>query len=591
MERGASILFYAILLRMNSPRAKHWDIKDEPPAEVDQELSCYPILAGRPILRRILYNRGYTTAEAAQAFIEAQPPPGNDPQNLLGMPQAVDRIRHAVRKHEPIAIYGDYDADGVTATALLTHALGSLGADVHGYIPNRFEEGYGLNTEALDSLRAEGVGLVITVDCGMRSPHEVDHARRIGLDLIITDHHSPGGETLDALAVINPKQAGDPYPDKRLAGVGLAYKLACALLEPDGASLDPDAPAGQYLDLVALGTITDLAPLVGENRALVRAGLLQIRQPHRQGLQSLIGAAQINPARITSEQVSFALGPRLNAAGRLESALEALNLLLATQVDEAARLAQLLDNQNRERQQITRQIQAHAEQLVLAQDTDPLLLIAVDESYNSGVIGLAASRLTEQYYRPAIVAARGEEFTRASCRSIPEFHITHALDECADLLVRHGGHSAAAGFTVSNANLPELIERLQAIAHRELSELYLRHSLRIDALVSLSDLKPELLRDLNALQPTGVDNPPAVFASHGLRVLRSKKVGADEAHLKLAVSDGRITYDAIAFRQGYWQDTLPAYIDLVYHFEKNEFNGRETLQLNVRDLRPSTNGL
>ncbi len=509
-------------------------------------------------------------------------------QNLLGVPQAVDRIRFAIRKHEPIAIYGDYDADGVTATALLTHALDGSGADVRGYIPNRFEEGYGLNTEALDSLRADGVGLVITVDCGMRSPREVDHARRIGLDLIITDHHSPGGETLDALAIINPKQPGDPYPDKRLAGVGLAYKLACALLEPDGASLDPDAPAGQYLDLVALGTITDLAPLVGENRTLVRAGLKQIRQPHRQGLQSLIGAAQINASRITSEQVSFALGPRLNAAGRLESALDALNLLLATQVDEAARLAQQLDNQNRERQQITRQIQAHAEQIALAEDPDALLLIAVDESYNSGVIGLAASRLTEQYYRPAIVAARGVEFTRASCRSIPEFHITHALDECADLLVRHGGHSAAAGFTVSNANLPELIERLQAIAYRELAELDLRHSLRVDALVTLSDLRPELLRDLNALQPTGVDNPPAVFASQGLRVLRSKKVGADEAHLKLAVSDGRITYDAIAFRQGYWQDSLPLYIDLVYNFEKNEFNGRETLQLNVRDLRPST---
>ncbi|OGO38919.1 MAG: single-stranded-DNA-specific exonuclease RecJ [Chloroflexi bacterium RBG_16_57_11] len=573
---------------MVPPYQKHWDIATEPPPEADQELSRYSILSNRPILRRILYQRGYTTAEAAQSFIEAKPPLGNAPENLLGMQQAVDRIRYAIRHHERIAIYGDYDADGVTATALLTHSLGGLGADVRGYIPNRFDEGYGLNIDALTSLREAGVRLVITVDCGMRSLREVNHARQIGLDLIITDHHSPGGEQLDALAVINPKQEGDLYPDKRLAGVGLAYKLACALLEPDGASYDPDAPAGQYLDLVALGTITDLAPLVGENRSLVRAGLEQIRHPHRQGVQSLIGAAQINAARITSEQVSFALGPRLNAAGRLESALAALNLLLATQVDEAARLAQLLDNQNRERQQITRQIQAHAEQVALAQDPEALVLIAVDESYNPGVIGLAASRLTEQYYRPAIVATRGDEFTRASCRSIPEFHITHALDECADLLVQHGGHSAAAGFTVHNDNLPELIERLQTIASRQLADLDLRHSLRVDALVSLSDLRPELLRDLNALQPTGVDNPPAVFASKGLKVLRSRKVGKDMAHLKLTVTDGRITYDAIAFRQGHWQEDMPPLVDLVYTFEANEYNGFTSLQLNVRDIRKAS---
>ena len=473
---------------MQPAREKYWEIVPEPPLEADQELSRYPKLTGRPILRRILYHRGYSSAEAAQDFIEARPPAGNNAENLLGMPLAADRIRYAIQHQEQIAIYGDYDADGVTATALLTHALGRLGASVRGYIPNRFDEGYGLNNDALTYLRQEGVRLVITVDCGMRSPHEVSHARQVGLDLIITDHHSPGGEQLEALAVINPKQEGDTYPDKRLAGVGLAYKLACALLEPDGASIDPDAPAGQYLDLVALGTITDLAPLVGENRTLVRAGLEQIRRPHRQGVLSLIGAAQINPASITSDQVSFTLGPRLNAAGRLESAQAALDLLLATQVDEAARLAQLLDNQNRERQQITRQIQAHAEQLALAQDPEALLLFAVDESYNPGVIGLAASRLTEQYYRPAIVATRGEEFTRASCRSIPEFHITHALDECADLLVRHGGHSAAAGFTVENDKLPELIERLKAIAARQLADLDLRHSLKVDAQVALSDL-------------------------------------------------------------------------------------------------------
>jgi single-stranded-DNA-specific exonuclease len=572
-------------MSFSPPPSKRWQINPALPPEAEKSLNAYP-----PILRQVLYNRGYTTAEAAASYLEARPPLESEPDKMLGIPQAVERIRYAIRHQEPIAVYGDYDADGVTATALMTLALQSMQANVTGYIPNRFDEGYGLNNDALSALHSQGVRLVITVDCGVRSPEEAEHARRLGLDLIITDHHTPGEQLPEALAVINPKQAGDAYPDQNLAGVGIAYKLAQALLDTSSlleGDLMGDSPTAQYLDLVALGTVTDLAPLVKENRALVRTGLEYIHSAYRLGLRSLMGAALTSPEKVNAEQISFIIGPRLNAAGRLDSALAALELLTTQDVARAAYLAQTLDNQNRERQQITREIQAHAEQLALAQDPQALLLFATDEKYNPGVIGLAASRLTEQYYRPAIVASRGEDTTRGSCRSIAEFHITQALDECADLLVRYGGHAAAAGFTVSNDNLPELIERLQAIARRQLETLDLRPTLQADAQVELTDLKPGLLKNLERLEPTGFGNPPAVFVTRGVRVSRSRTVGKEDAHLKLTVTDGRLYYDAIAFRQGYHQAQMPLYVDLMFTFEKNEYNGSETLQLNVRDIKPA----
>ena len=561
---------------------KRWQVAPPVPPEIARALQPYS-----PILRSILYQRGYTSYDTARAFLEAQPPTGCQPEGMLGIQQAVERLHSAIQRNESIAVYGDYDADGVTATALLTQALRSLGGTVREYIPNRFDEGYGLNTDALDSLREAGVRLVVTVDCGIRSPAEAEHARRIGLDLIITDHHQPGESLPQAEAVINPKQPGDAYPDKSLAGVGLAYKLAQALF----AKIAGDSMlASQYLDLVALGTIADLAPLVGENRSLVRSGLQVIRSPARQGVMSLIGVAQLRPEQISAENIGFSLAPRLNAAGRLDSALAALRLLTTSDVSEAALLAQQLDDQNRDRQKITREIQANAEQTVLAEDPEALLLFAASETYNPGVIGLAASRLCEQYYRPAIVAHHGDEFTRGSCRSIPEFHITQALDECSDLLVRHGGHAAAAGFTVRNNDLPELMQRLKAIARRELAGQDLRPVLRADAETSLYDLKVGLLDELEGLQPTGHGNPAAFLVSRNLKVLRSRTVGQDNAHLKLSVSDGRITYDAIAFRLGHWQAQMPPAIDLLYTFEKNEYNGRSSLQLNVRDLKSSGSG-
>lgn len=560
---------------MNSS-SKRWQVAERLPIEVERELHGY-----HPVLRQILYNRGYETHAAARSFLEAQPPADTEPEKMLGIPQAVERIRYALDRRQSIAIYGDYDADGVTATALLTHALGAVGADVRGYIPNRFDEGYGLNNEALDSLKAAGISLVVTVDCGIRSIIEAEHARQIGLDLIISDHHHPSQELPPAIAVINPKQPGDQYGDKDLAGVGLAYKLAAALYAEHGLAVD------SYLDLVALGTVADLAPLRGENRALVRQGIGYLKKSARQGVLSLIHAAGISAPQINVSQIGYVLGPRLNAAGRLESARAALDLLLTDEPATAGLLAQQLDSQNRERQRITQEIQEQAEAIALAGDPQALLLFAARPEFNPGVVGLAASRLTERFYRPAVVAYQSETFTRASCRSIPEFHITNALDECADLLEHHGGHAAAAGFTVANENLAELIERLQAIAQEQLGGLDLRRMLKADKELTLSDLHPDILKDLKWLEPTGMANPQAVFVSRDLEIKRARRVGRDEAHLKLDVSDGWITYPAIAFQQGHWYEQMPRRVDLIYNYEQNEYNGRISLQLNVIDIKPA----
>jgi single-stranded-DNA-specific exonuclease len=561
---------------------KRWVVAPPITLQADQALAKFP-----PMLKQIVFNRGLATDAEARAFLKAEPNANTDPFQLTGMHATIDRICYALQHHEPVAIYGDYDVDGVTATALLVQALGALGANVRGYIPNRFEEGYGLNKDALDSLKADGVKLVITVDCGIRSPDEALHAQTIGLDLIISDHHHPDGTNLPpALAVINPKQHGDPYPDKDLAGVGIAYKIAEALMSVQ-TPLD-GFRSNDLLDLVALGTVADLAPLVGENRVLVRRGLRQLRETKRQGLFSLAGIADLKIDKCTAGNIGFVLGPRLNASGRLESALASFELLTTTDFMRAGQLAQQLETQNRQRQSITRIMQEQAETIAMGEDPDAFLLFAAHEEFNPGVVGLAASRLTELHYRPAIVAAKSAEETRGSCRSIPEFHITDALDQCKDLLVRHGGHAAAAGFTVKNHNLPELVYRLKQIAKDQLGSRDLRQTLMADMEVPLSELNFEVLKHLMFLEPTGYGNPEAVFISRNIKVRAARTVGSEGKHLKLTLEDERGTsVDTIGFRLGHLKPDLPPYIDVLYRFEVNEYNGRRTLQLNLKDIKPA----
>ncbi len=565
---------------MTPELSKRWIIADPIPVEVDTALAMFS-----PLMRQMLFNRGYSDAASALRYLDGRVDRA-DSFMLKDMDAAVDRLLWAVEHGERVAVYGDYDVDGVSATALMVDVLRALGGQVEAYIPNRFDEGYGLNNDALDVLAAQGVQVALTVDCGIRSMREAEYAKTLGIDLIISDHHQPREGLPEAYAVICPKQDGDEYPEKNLAGVGLAYKIAQALLQRRPVE---GATAADWLDLVALGTIADIVPLVGENRMLVKAGLAQMRLGRRQGLISLVQAAGLHLAGLNAGDISFGLAPRLNASGRLESALASYELLTTRDLMTAGLLSQKLDDQNRERQKLTQEMQTEAE-LQIQGAAYEHMLFAFAPGFNPGVVGLVAAKLTESYYRPAIVGTLGADFTRASCRSVQEFHITRALDECAELMEHHGGHALAAGFTIRTERLDELVLRLSAIAQRELADLDLRPALRADMEIPLRELRPEFIADLEQLQPTGAGNPEAAFVSRGLKVVRAKQVGLDGKHLKLAVTDGRITYDAIAFRQGHWWEKMPERIDILYQFEKNVYNGRESLQLNVRDLKPTGTG-
>jgi single-stranded-DNA-specific exonuclease len=567
------------------PLPKRWKIHHKIPKDIDRALSDFS-----PLMRQLLYNRGFIDGNTAASFIAGDVNFPTDPLIMKNMAAAVSRIHSAVVNQENIAIYGDYDADGVTATALLVEFLSSLGVKARPYIPNRYEEGYGLNDEAIRQLAHEKTNLVISVDCGVRAVAEVNLANQLGMAMIITDHHQPGPVLPPAVAVIDPKQDGDPYPEKFLAGVGLAYKLAQAYL---ATYPQEGVDAQDWLDLVAIGTVADMAPLKGENRLLVRAGLKKIRHQTRQGIFSLAQVARIDLAKCDASNIGFGLGPRLNAAGRLESGLTALTLLTTDDLQEAGQLAQELDSFNRERQDMTQVIREQAIAQVMAKDPDAILFFAADPEFSEGVVGLAASRLAEAYYRPAIIGHKGDEYTVASCRSIPEFHITRALDTCAELLVKHGGHAAAAGFTARNQDLDSLIAKLSSIAEEELGELEPLPILDIDRDIQLDKLDrkyiPGILEDLNQLEPTGRSNPQPLFASKCVTVRHARTVGREGSHLKLTLKAGTNTFDAIAFRQGYWKEDMPEKIDIAYRFEINEFNGRSTLQLNVKDLRASVN--
>ena len=560
-------------------RSKRWVVS---PTAPDDHFQHFPDLS--PYVVQILYNRGVIEPAAIAAFLQTDRSAAlTDPFTLTGMTRTIDRIHRAIEAAEPIAIYGDYDVDGVTATALLVQTLVALGANVRPYIPRRADEGYGLNVEALQSLKNEGVRLVITVDCGVRSLAEAAFAQSIGLDLIISDHHMPGDQLPAACAVINPKQPDCRYPFKELAGVGLAFKIAQALLADDTTALTEN----DLLDLVALGTVADLAPLLDENRALVARGLPCIKATKRVGLRALIAISR--STTIDTTAIGFALGPRLNAVGRLDHALNAYHILMTNDAHEADRLALDLDSRNRERQALTKELSDKARELILNRSKDAALLFAADPDFKAGVVGLVASRLTDEFYRPAVVIEQGPHESRGSCRSIPEFHITRALDQCGDLFVRHGGHAAAAGFTIETSKLDELATRLSAIAERELGDQELLPTLSIDAIVPLHKLKPDLFAALQKLQPHGYANPQPIFASKHVTITEIRTVGADNNHLKLRVGDGSVSFDAIAFRLGEMAKRLMRgdKIDLAYTFEENEWMGEKRFQLNVKDIKRS----
>jgi len=575
--------------------SKHWVVA--PPA-ASALLRQYRGMS--PVLAQVLHNRGFVEPEAATRFLYARDVsvnPLDTKTKMKGIDYAVARLRTAIKKREPIVVYGDFDADGVTSSVLMVQTLEALGAVVKPYIPHRVDEGYGLNSQALLKLARHGVKLVITVDCGIRSVKEVEDGLAYGIDLIITDHHSIGPEVPQIPpsrgAVINPKQEDSKYPEDMLAGVGVAYKVAEALLTVEKASNGRSAQLSKFdlasvLDLVAIGTVADLAPLDRtENRALVRRGLDVINQARRPGIRALLEVAGIQPGNASAMSIGFGLGPRINAAGRLESAMIAYSLLSTSDIDEAAKLALELQGLNTKRQDLTRAAQdLIRDRLTLADKSDTPLIFASDRHFQPGIVGLVAGRLAEEYFRPAIVMEEGETESRASCRSIPQFDITQALDQCADLLVRHGGHAQAAGFTVLNENIPALIDRLTGIARETLEGQELKPILEIDSEADVNQLSEDLLEELSLLEPTGHMNAAPTLMSRKAYVLESRLVGKEGQHLKLKIARaGRPPLDAIGFNLGEWSHKLPGHIDIAYQLEMNEWNGRKSLQLNVQDIR------
>lgn len=575
--------------RPESVRENNWQIAPPVPTHIQAELNYY-----HPILLQTLYNRGIMDVGHIQAFLDGQYLESTDPFLLTDMDKAVSRIRQAIKNDELIIVYGDYDADGVTATVLLTQALRGLGVDhrsIRPYIPDRFTEGYGLNRAALDGLREIGATLAITVDCGIRAHAEIEHANEIGLDIIVTDHHSLGDRLPPALAMINPKREESQYPEKMLAGVGIAYKLAQALYQEiyDG----EESAVEQFLDLVAIGTVADLAPLLGENRRLVIEGLSYLNNLHRPGLAALANYAGLRRGSINAESIGFGIGPRINAAGRLAHAYTAARLLAANNDLSARQLAKQLNELNKRRQDLTKELGKKAESMVDPQD---LILIAGDKSFDPGVVGLVASRLSEKNYRPAIVLEVGPELSHGSCRSIAEFHITEALDQTADLLVRHGGHAQAAGLTIRSENITSFTNRMKEIANDRLAGQELKPTLFVDAEIKLDDIDWALYGTLEKLEPTGYANPLPVFLSRNVEVLGHRIVGQGGDHLQINLtshngSSAHQMFPAIAFRQAAWAAEMPQLIDVVYSINLNEWNGRRNLQLVIQDLRPANTQL
>jgi single-stranded-DNA-specific exonuclease len=566
---------------------KRWEIKSTMPSNYYQNLQ--PMT---PLIAQILYNRGVSAADA-RVMLAGDKPAEDNPFLMRDVSKAVDLIRKVIRNKELIIIYGDYDVDGVTASVVLKRTLEAFGANVAVYIPNREDEGYGLNQQAISALSADGVRLMITVDCGVRSVDEVKLAKHLGMQVIITDHHHVNETLPPADAIINPKRSDCEYPFKEFAGVGVAYKLAQALIRRNAANPLPttlkEISEESMLDMVALGTVADMVPLLGENHHLVSVGLEQINAAHHPGLSALMQVAGVQPGSVTAKEIGFSLSPRLNAAGRISEAQAALDLLLASDMKRALQLAKELDALNIERRNLTQKVRDKARDMVLARDNSQLLIFASSANFPAGVVGLAASRLVDEFYRPAVVISKEGEYSKGSARSIPEFHITEALDTMPGLLIRHGGHAAAAGFTVKTELLPELEKRLVILATQKLEGLNLSPTCSIDAEIPLTDLSWDLYRELKRLEPYGFGNPRPVFASRRVRVHHPRSVGSGGRHLKFLGEDklGEM-WEAIAFRQGYWEGRIPTYVDIAYMLERNEWNGRVNLQLNIVDIHFSS---
>ncbi|MCP4717104.1 MAG: single-stranded-DNA-specific exonuclease RecJ [Deltaproteobacteria bacterium] len=542
-----------------------------------------------PLVAQLLINRGIDTPEQAELFLAARLQDLHSPFLMKNMDTAVARVLEALNKKEKICVYGDYDVDGITASASMYLFLRELAADAVCYIPDRLTEGYGLNPEAIKRIASQGVRLIITVDCGISDYAEVAFAREKGIDVIVTDHHEVPDTIAPAHAVINPKQADCPFPFKGLAGVGVAFNLIMAirktLRDRDVWSEGQEPNLKRYLDLVAMGTIADIVPMVDENRILVRNGLEVISEGKRPGVKALKSFCGISSGEVTANMVGYRMAPRINSCGRMSNALTSFQLLTAPDTNTAFQLARKVDEENTRRQQVGKRILAQSRAMVDESSPLPAALILASEGWNQGVIGICASRLSETFTRPVILIAIDEKKGegRGSARSIAGFDIYSAIKQCAPVLKAFGGHRGAAGMTVDIKNLAAFKQLFSEIAQQHLTADDFVPSLNIDTQISLGQLSYDILEEIESLAPFGTANPEPIFSSRDIANFSSMTVG--NGHLKLKIKENDTFFDAIGFNMAPHYSLGDDPISLAFVPQFNYFNGEKVVQLNLRDIK------
>jgi len=561
---------------------KNWTIEKENPKQRDKLSQSLGVSS---VTAQILLNRGITNEEEANIFLNSTLFDLPSPYLMAGMDKAVERIKKALERSEAIAIYGDYDVDGVTSTALFYTFLKSLGANVTYYNPDRIKEGYGVNIDAVRKLSEDGVTLIISGDCGITAVSEVEEAKNMGVDFIVTDHHQPHAELPDAVSILNPQQPSCKYPAKEIAGVGVIFNLAIGLrraLRDAGYFKNGEPNLGDFLDLVALGTVADCAPLKEVNRILVKEGIKRMQSPKRIGLKALKEASSIK-GEVSSFDLGFKLGPRVNASGRMGSAASAVELFISEDIEEARELAKKLSRENSTRQGVEADIIREAIEQI---ESDSLHLSAnsiviASRNWHPGIIGIVASRIVERYDKPAILIAIGEDGTgRGSGRSVNGVNIYKALSECREILLQYGGHEQAAGISIREENIEKLREmfRLAVDGSGEGFET----TLKIDCRVELRDISEELISEFETLEPFGIGNPEPVLYAEAVQI-RSQRL-LKEKHLSLKVNQGGKPFDAIWFNMKEPRLLKQDRIDIVFTPEFNNWNGKKELRLRVRDI-------
>ena len=546
-----------------------------------------------PLLAQLVVNRGVGDRAAAETFLWPKLTQLHEPELLPDMAKATDRVRRAVREQEKIVIYGDYDVDGTTGAAVLLKFFEQLNYPAEAYIPHRIEEGYGLNLGAVKELLADGMQLLITVDCGSRAVEEVQYLQQQGVDVIVTDHHDVGDALPDACAVINPKRTGSQYPFTALAGAGVAFKLAWALSQAFSEAKKVSPAFRAYLlhslGYVALGTVADVVPLVGENRIITRFGLTALRDATTAGIKALKDCARIGDQRLSSTDVSFKIAPRLNAAGRMGHARDTLDLLTTEDPTRADELASAIEEQNVRRKELGKAIFEEAEAQVQEHSlAEQAAIVVGGKDWHVGVLGIVAARIVDAHWRPCLAISLNGSICKGSARSIPPYHITDALSQCADLLISYGGHAQAAGVRMEQSQFEALRERLVEHAGGSLSEADFVPALQVDAEVLLAQLTPEALSELQMLEPYGESNPEPVLVAANATVAGSPRImGADGSHISFYVRQGETSLRVVAFNQarklsGALANGVPC--SVAFSPQINEFRGSRSVELRLLDI-------